>query len=620
MWLAVAAVVLVLGTGLGVWTWRTAQPEPMPVAPSAAPVQRNLTRLTFGPGLQTDVTWSPDGTRIAYASDRSGNFDIWSHPIGGGEPVQLTTSPAPDTQPSWSPDGRSIVFRSERDGGGLFVVPALGGPERHLSSFGVHPQWSADGAGILFRVSSAGVIHVYRVSRDGGDPPRELLQDFLRGGMWDWIAFHPDGRLSAIGLHRQSGYGFFTVSPDDDRVTTSAMAPELPLAGREQGARVLRFQWNASGDALFADATVKAVRNVWKIRVEPRTLAWLSAERLTTGIGADVAASLSSDGTRLVFTTQRESVRLWVSPFDAVAGRVTGEGRPVTPEEGGVTTADLSPDGRTVAYGLTRAGSDRVDLWVTRIDSGRTELFAQDAVSPRWSRDGKRIAYSLFRPDRRPPGEWALAVREWGGAERVLGPWSTQSVLLPSDWTRDGRALLGSYLSPIYTGMARLELWPTENVTGTTSDRVLVEDAQARLWQGRFSPDGRWLSFVTQPTDGPARTQLVVTPAAGAARAGWTHIVPEHEGADKPRWAPDGRTIYFVSQQNTSFFNLWGIRIDTARGKPIGEPFSLTHFDTPGLVISPDVSSTEIGISARRALLTMASVTGNLWMLDNVDK
>jgi eukaryotic-like serine/threonine-protein kinase len=308
VWLAVAAVVLVMGTGLGVWTWRTARLAQTPAAPTAAPVQRNLMRLTFGPGLQTDVTWSPDGTRIAYASDRSGNFDIWSHPIGGGEPVQLTTSPAPDTQPSWSPDGRSIVFRSERDGEGLFVVPALGGPERQLSSFGVHPQWSADGAWIMFRGSSTRLTHVYRVSPDGGDQPRELLQHFVRGGSWDWIAFHPDGRMSAIGLHRQSGYGFFTVSPDDDRVTTSAMAPELPLAGREQGSRVLRFEWNASGDALFAEATVKAVRNVWRIRVEPRTLAWMSAERLTTGIGSDVAASPSSDGTRLVFTTQRESV------------------------------------------------------------------------------------------------------------------------------------------------------------------------------------------------------------------------------------------------------------------------------------------------------------------------
>ena len=58
-------------------------PEPMPTAPSAS-VQRNLTRLTFDPGLQMDVTWSPDGTRIAYASDRSGNFDIWTQPVGGG--------------------------------------------------------------------------------------------------------------------------------------------------------------------------------------------------------------------------------------------------------------------------------------------------------------------------------------------------------------------------------------------------------------------------------------------------------------------------------------------------------------------------------------------------------
>jgi dipeptidyl aminopeptidase/acylaminoacyl peptidase len=91
-----------------------------------------------------------------------------------------------------------------------------------------------------------------------------------------------------------------------------------------------------------------------------------------------------------------------------------------------------------------------------------------------------------------------------------------------------------------------------------------------------------------------------------------------HEGADKPRWAPDGRTIYFVSQQNTSFFNLWGVRFDSARGRPIGEPFSLTHFNAAGLVMSPD--GADIDISASRELLTMASVSGYVWMLDNVDK
>ena len=60
---------------------------------SGAPLQRNLTRLTFDLGLPTDVTWSPDGRSIAYASDKAGNFDIWVQPVTGGDAVQVTRSP-----------------------------------------------------------------------------------------------------------------------------------------------------------------------------------------------------------------------------------------------------------------------------------------------------------------------------------------------------------------------------------------------------------------------------------------------------------------------------------------------------------------------------------------------
>ena len=119
--------------------------------PVRASVDRPLTRLTFDPGLQTDVTFSRDGRSIAYASDRAGNFDIWVQSLDGGEARQLTKSPAQESQPDWSSDGKSIAFRSERNGGGLFVVATEGGAERQLTSFGKYPLWSADASQIFFR-------------------------------------------------------------------------------------------------------------------------------------------------------------------------------------------------------------------------------------------------------------------------------------------------------------------------------------------------------------------------------------------------------------------------------------------------------------------------------------
>ena len=106
----------------------------------------------------------------------------------------------------------------------------------------------------------------------------------------------------------------------------------------------------------------------------------------------------------------------------------------------------------------------------------------------------------------------------------------------------------------------------------------------------------------------------------GSPPAEWIRIAANHPWADKPRWAPNGRLLYFISNQGSPYFNLWAVRFDPDRGTPIGDPFQLTRFDTPGLTISPDVGASDIGISARRAVLTMQTVRGNIWMMENVDR
>ena len=134
---AAALVACILASIAAGWWWAVRhRPVSQSMAQNPTPVQRTLTRLTFGPGLQTDVTWSPDGRFIAYASDKAGNFDIWVQPVGGGDPVQVTRSAAQDTQPDWSPDGSTHRVPVGARRGGLFLVPALGGVERQLTSFG----------------------------------------------------------------------------------------------------------------------------------------------------------------------------------------------------------------------------------------------------------------------------------------------------------------------------------------------------------------------------------------------------------------------------------------------------------------------------------------------------
>ena len=74
---------------------------------------------------------------------------------------------------------------------------------------------------------------------------------------------------------------------------------------------------------------------------------------------------------------------------------------------------------------------------------------------------------------------------------------------------------------------------------------------------------------------------LYVVSASGGP---WTRITDGRHWDDKPRWSPNGRTIYFVSGPG-GFFNIWGIRFDPDAGKPVGQPFQISKFDSPRLMI-----------------------------------
>jgi eukaryotic-like serine/threonine-protein kinase len=117
---------------------------------------------------------SPDGRRVAFQSNRSGEFEIWLADLDGGNSVRLTSMAAPRTgTPRWSPDGSVIAFNANPEGHWeTYLIPAAGGKPRRLMSDPTNdniPSFSRDGRWIYFSSNRSGEFQIWRVPTTGGD-------------------------------------------------------------------------------------------------------------------------------------------------------------------------------------------------------------------------------------------------------------------------------------------------------------------------------------------------------------------------------------------------------------------------------------------------------------------
>ncbi|NJL30278.1 MAG: hypothetical protein HC898_00845 [Phycisphaerales bacterium] len=113
-----------------------------------------VTRLTDDPGWDTMPTFSPDGQKIAFCSNRNGNMDVYVMSLEGGQPVQITSDPSHDIHPSFSPDGKHLVYSTQSLSSGQWelVVVDLNMPgQKHYLGAGLFPHWSPNGNKIVFQ-------------------------------------------------------------------------------------------------------------------------------------------------------------------------------------------------------------------------------------------------------------------------------------------------------------------------------------------------------------------------------------------------------------------------------------------------------------------------------------
>ncbi|MEA2022750.1 MAG: Ig-like domain-containing protein [Actinomycetota bacterium] len=179
-----------------------------PVNLTAAPLSDNY-----------EPSWSPDGSKIAFMTGRDANSEIYVMNADGSDPKNLSNDSAWDGDPAWSPDGSKIAFSSNRDGNyEIFVMNADGSDPKNLSNTAVAenavPAWSPDGSKIAFTSDRDGNNEVYVMDADGSDP-----KNLSKNPVYDQDpAWSPDGSKIAFTSDRDGDWDIFMMNPDGSDV------------------------------------------------------------------------------------------------------------------------------------------------------------------------------------------------------------------------------------------------------------------------------------------------------------------------------------------------------------------------------------------------------------------
>jgi eukaryotic-like serine/threonine-protein kinase len=491
---------------------------------------------------------SPDGTRIVFSAGPK----LFVRSLGSLTMQELPGTGTSGAYPAfWSPDGRYVAFFANADLK-LRKVSVFGGLPLPLcdTMFGPGGAWNRDGVILFAPNEPSGLM---RIGEGGGMPAPATRLDAAKGETHHaWPSFLPDGKhfLFTVYATEPANSGVFIGSLGSLQATrllseeTNAQYTEPGYILFSRGGSLMAQPFDAPKRRFTGDAFPVA-QEVSESHVLSR-------------------AMFSASSGVLAYRNDRPEGPSRLRWFDRKGGQLGDIGQP-----GPYNYPALSPDGHAVAVDIG-AGGHR-DTWIfdlVRKTNSRLTSGGGAHYSPSWSPDGRQVAFSFGDYQGRVVVHRMAA--NGAGKEEPAAQLDRNAEL--SQWTADGK-----YLIMRAGGFGRVyEIWAAPLFGGGKPFPVVT--GSFNNWQGRVSPDGRWIAYVGDET---GRGQIYVQdfPPSGGK---WQ--ISTASGYF-PRWRADGRELFYRQDSK-----VMSVDVKTSPGKlEAGIPKPL--FDVPNSDRRFDVSA-----------------------------
>jgi tricorn protease len=494
--------------------------------------------------LDAYPVFSPDGQWIAFSSVRNGNWDIFVVPTAGGTPRQITFSSAGEIATDWSPDGKSLLYSTSYD------VP-------HSTIFKVdvntlrftkltedmdalaYAQYSRDGHRLVFqrsgfpwtrpRYHGSAAAQVWTL--DLADGKRHVIRDDEQQNLWPH--FLPDGSVVAVTVGEPTPNAQWLNKPLPRLVDNDRRTPNLWHFPAD-GGRPQQMTSFVGGSVRFpavaretGDIVFEQEHDLYRLPAGAKTPVKLALycgaedkqndiarQTLTTGA---TEAEISPDGKTFAFGLQNE---IWTVPVEKPKTRDPDDATRLTDYPGYDGDFNWSLDNKTLFFVSDRAFSNRIYAMDVATKALRTLWDGpEDANSPQVSPDGKWVGFWVHGPVGSRGG---LYVRPAGADQAGVAP--KRIVALPSD-------IQGDFA---------------------------------------WSPDMKWIAYSRRNVESDG-INIWITPADGSGQPVDVTQLNAYHGM--PRWTPDGKYLLFASDRDGGGLYALPLQPETARADDLTVAF-----------------------------------------------